>query len=1059
MSNVTEHPLTATTPAVSPAPGAVPVPRPEHPRPDFQRQPWINLNGHWRFTFDPDNVGEQLRWHRLPHPHLHGPRETGSSDGASGMVLTEDPYGAEIVVPFPWESRLSGVNDPKYKGAAWYQRIIETPADWAVGDTPSSLPDAGGLPSVEDTATSTTIAGVTWRLRPFLCFGAVDWHARVWVNGRFAAEHAGGYTPFAIDLSRFLRPGRPATLTVRVWDASDADTPTGKQTPRWYTPSSGIWQTVWLEGRPSVYLQGMRITPHLERGSATFDLTIEAPPGLAGQERRVTVRAAGGAFPDASETLALAGGRTDARLEVDVPTPHAWSPEDPHLYECTVTLSPELTRKGEAGHAEGRDAAPAAVEDQVSTYFGLRSVARGRWEGKPYEYVFLNGEPVYLRGALDQAFHPDGLHAYPSDDAIRADVQAAKDLGLNMLRCHIKINDPRYYYWADRLGMLVMYDLPSASIYTPKARANWERTFRDALARDYSHPCIFAWILFNETWGLEEHQTPESWRWVAEMFELAKSLDASRLVEDNSATLYDHVVTDLNTWHFYIADYDRARRHVERVVRQTYEGSGFNFVGNLYHYVEGAATYLQGTQPLLNSEYAGLSARQGDRDVSYTFKFLTGELRRHDMLCGYVYTELTDVEWEHNGFLNYDRTPKEFGYEHFVPGMGVADLNGADFVGLDCPPCQTLPPGSTFRATPFLSHWDRRPLAGARLRWRVSAVDRFGEPQTVAEGERAVAPRRYGVTVVEPIEARLPDELGLVTVAFWLEDETGTVRARNYVNVDVFDPAASLALAPGMVPDEEAFGPGQGPGAGSHTGAQGGTGGGGEGGAALQRRRTPLTPSSGERAGRGYAIRFRPGDFADTSWVTPIVAKGGGKFAAPGAGWVEYTLHLPEGIDREAITGLRLRFEGASRTARFRIGWKDQQRVLSTDYPQTEALKLPSDLVVTINGVQLGRVRLPDDPADARGVLSLHLHEAFEYASYGFLTTLEADGATARRLLAGASPGEGQRGSAGRGPTGGLAGEVTIRFEVPRDARRGGLSLYGGRMGAWPIDPTLFLDL
>ncbi|MGH2351229.1 MAG: glycoside hydrolase family 2 TIM barrel-domain containing protein, partial [Chloroflexota bacterium] len=615
--------------------------------------------------------------------------------------------------------------------------------------------------------------------------------------------------------------------------------------------------------------------------------------------------------------------------------------------------------------------------------------------------VLLNGAPVYLRGALDQAFHPEGLHAYPSDAAVRADVAAAKALGLNLLRCHIKINDPRYYYWCDKLGVLMMYDLPSAGVYTPTAQANWEQTFREALERDYSHPCIFAWILFNETWGLEEHQTPASWNWVSEMFALAKQLDRTRLVEDNSANLYDHVVTDLNTWHFYIADYDRARRHVERVERQTYEGSGFNYVGNLYHYVEGAGMYKQGTEPLLNSEYAGLSARQGDRDISYTFKFLTTELRRHDKICGYVYTELADIEWEHNGFLNYDRTPKEFGYDAFVPGMTVGDVNGADFVGLDCPPCQTLPPGGVFAAPVFISHWDRREIEKARLRWRVTAIDRFGEQQSVDEGERAVRPRRYGVTDAGTVETRLPAEPCLVTVALWLEDGAGVVRARTYVNVDVLDLGAAQASPPATAGQTES-----------------------------------------ERTENGYALRFRPGDFAETSWVTPTIAKQGAKLGATGAGWVEYALPLPEGFDRRAPSGLRLRFEAAARTARRRIGWKDPLHVLATDYPQTEALKLPTDLVVSVNNIALGTVRLPDDPADARGVLTIHLHEPFEFASYGYLTTLRADAATARRILDAATE-----------------DMLIVRFEVPRSGTRGGLNLYGARMGAYPFDPTLFLDV
>jgi hypothetical protein len=942
------------------------IPRPEHPRPELQREPWINLNGRWRFTFDPRNAGEQLRWYRVADP----PVTTQTA------AMVEDPFQGEIVVPFPWESRLSGVGATDYKGAAWYQRVIEVPADWGEEEARPRPQEAHGLPSVEDSAagSSATGARVAWQRKPYLCFGAVDWHARVWVNGRFVGEHSGGYTPFDLDLSRYVRPGQTATLTVRAWDACDADTPLGKQTENWYTHSGGIWQTVWLEGRPAAHLAHVHVTPHLESGSTTFAIGI-AVDERAGGSFRLSVTSADGSFPAVEQSVTVEAGTTEHRLTISVPRPRAWSPEDPHLYECAVRLSP----------VEG-----GGVEDAVGTYFGLRSVSRGFWEGKPYEYVFLNGEPVYLRGALDQAFHPDGLHAYPSDEAIRADIQAAKDLGLNMLRCHIKVNEPRYYYWADRLGVLVMYDLPSASVYTPTARAHWEQTLRDALARDFSHPSIFAWILFNETWGLEEHQTPASWAWVREMFDLTRALDASRLVEDNSACLYDHVKTDLNTWHFYITDYDRARRHVERVVAKTHEGSPFNYVGRLHH-VNEAAEYRQGTEPLLNSEYAGLSARMGDKDIAYSFKFLTTELRRHDKVCGYVYTELTDIEWEHNGFLNYDRSAKEFGYEAHFPEMTVADLNGADFVGLDCPPCQTLAPGALFTAPAFVSHWDRRPLSSARLCWQVSITDRFGDRCVVDQGQRPVEPRRYGVTEAGTVEARLPEEPGLVTVALWLEDGDGTVRARNYVNIDLHD-------GHGLPPVESTE--------------------------------------------RGWALRFRPGDFVDSSWPTPMLGPRGSKFGGAGAGWVEYTLALPQDLDPARVTGLQLLFEGAARTASSRLGWKRVGQPSDRSYPQTEARKLPSSLVVTLNGIRLGTTLLPDDPADARGILSVHLCEHFEYASHGFLTRMQADAETVRRVLAGARN-----------------GELTLRFEVPRSGRMGGFNLYGARMGAYPVDPTLLVEV
>ena len=230
------------------------------------------------------------------------------------------------------------------------------------------------------------------------------------------------------------------------------------------------------------------------------------------------------------------------------------------------------------------------------------------------------------------------------------------------------------------------------------------------------------------------------------MFDLAKSLDPTRLVEDNSACLYDHVTTDLNTWHFYIGDYDRARRHVERVVDQTLRGLAVQLRRRRLRRRAGRGAYRQGTQPLLNSEYAGLSACGGDRDISYSFKFLTTELRRHDKICGYVYTELTDVEWEHNGCSTTTAPPRSSATTHFVPGMTVADLNGADFVGLDCPPCQTLPPGARLpRPRLRLPLGPPRPSAGARCAG-ASPPSTASASRPAGEGQRPVEPRPYGVT-------------------------------------------------------------------------------------------------------------------------------------------------------------------------------------------------------------------------------------------------------------------------------------------------------------------------
>ncbi len=455
--------------------------RPEHPRPYFQRADWQSLNGPWHFAFDPDLIGEQMRWY-LPSTgeivNLYGPPRRG---GAKNLTIN---------VPFPWESKLSGVERTDYKGAAWYEREVFVPGEWA-------------------------------GKRVYLNFEAVDWQARVWVNGIFAGENDNGYLPFSIDLSRFVEPGETANVVVRAYDVADASTMVGKQVPRWYTYSSGIWGSVWLEARAESHIKNVRVTPDVagEQAQMRFDLSIAEAGAFT-----LAVTAKDGAFPAVSFPVDLPAGDQQVEMTVPVPNPQLWSPETPFLYDFVAELQ-----------------AADGTADSVESYFGMRTVGRAKWDGKAYEYILLNGEPVYLRGALDQAFHPDGLHSYPSDDVIRGDIQLAKDLGLNMLRCHIKINDPRYYYWADRLGLLIMYDIPCADLDTPTMRRMYEAALPRAIARDFNSPSIFAWVLFNETWGLTEHRMDHSHRWVQEMVALARSLDPTRLVEDNSPCHYNHV--------------------------------------------------------------------------------------------------------------------------------------------------------------------------------------------------------------------------------------------------------------------------------------------------------------------------------------------------------------------------------------------------------------------------------------------------------------------------------------------------------------------------------------
>ena len=876
------------------------LPHPEHPRPDFMRQPWLNLNGEWHFRFDPRWEGEQRQWYR------------------TGAVSRS---GACIVVPFPWESRLSGQGRADFRGVGWYEREIAVPADWA-------------------------------GLDPVLHFGAVDWQARVWINGRLVAENAHGYLPFACNLAGRVAPGETARLTVRACDVADAATLVGKQAPRWYTCSSGNWQTVWLEGRPRNSLAAVRLAPDVDAGLAwahvsfalqaagTFTLRLSSPDGR---------------FAPVSVPLGLDAGAHERRIALPIPDARLWSPTDPYLYDVRAELTPA-----------GRDAG-----DVVATYFGMRKIAKGAYGTNPGECIWLNDEPIYLRGALDQAFHPDGLHAYPSDAAIRQDIALARELGLNMLRCHIKINHPRYYYWADRLGLIIHYDMPSPALDAPSMRRICADTIRGMIARDFNHPSIMLWVLFNETWGLTNHDAAEGQAWVRSLYRLARALDPTRLVEDNSPCHYDHVETDVNSWHFYVNDYARARAHVQSVVDQTFPGSAFNYVG---------AGNVQGAEPLMNSEYGGISAAMGDMDISWCFKYLTTELRRHARICGYVYTELTDVEWEHNGFVKYDRSRKGFGYEDFVPDMTVADLNAPHFVGLDCPPCQTLVPGAVFAAPLFVSAWGP-PLERAAVKWEVQLTDRMGRTAPVTAGTRPVRPVRFDVAVdPEPLSFRVGSREGLATVALRLVDETGACLHRNYVNLEIAQGPAARAS-----PTEQ-----------------------------------------------GVLVRFAPHTYRRSGWPLPVVAPNGSKVAGQGAGFLEYAIDIPPSVALDQLTRVDFICElGARASMTEKLSWPPRHGRQPT--PQTMEKRFPAVVDVRMAGIKVAAVALPDDPADARGVLS-HYY-GHEPGSYGYLHTCTVQGPELQAVMARVN-----------------ARRLTLRLD---SAAARGFSLYGERAGRYPVDPVL----
>lgn len=706
-----------------------PIPRAEYPRPQLVRddrpgEGWLCLNGPWAFRFgDPDD------W-----------------DGVS--PITASACDREIIVPFPWEAFAAwgearpGTRDfnEDYLSPTHYLdpadatlekgRYREAPRQtvgWYVRTL--RIPDAmrGG--------------------RAFLIIGALDYYGSVWAGGSMVGTHEGGYLPFEVDVTDRVAPDGTLEVAIRAEDPQDhLDQPAGKQIG-WYERTSGIWQSVWIEARPQAYVAGARIVPDVPGGRAAVTLRVGGDHQAAEAVQAEVIDPGGTVVGSATASLAQ-----EVDFCVPVPSPILWEPEDPRRYTLRVML-----RRGEA------------VVDRVDAPFGMRTVDVGPLPGTDTQVVRLNGKPMYLRGVLAQNLNPFGVYTYPSAGMMRSDIERAKAAGFNMIRIHIKVEDPLFLELADELGCLIMYDLPNCGRLTDLSRARWEATLREAVERDFNHPSIFAWVLFNETWGLGGHgyrDDKDAQEWVRSMVHLARGLDPTRLVEDNSPCLYDHVETDINSWHFYINDQAQAEEHIAEVVAQTYPGSAFNYVGG----------NVQGNEPLMNSEYGGIDAGAGDRDVSWCFHHLTNAHRRHERICGYIYTELQDIEWERNGILNYDRSPKEFGYD---PSF----INGWDCLVLDAPLGGTVEPGEEVRIPVLASLFSREETPAARLGFQVDFCDSLGRTkQAVSEGYVAVSADPFRVTPLVDAPFEMPMEPGLARLIAWIESESGLILARNWVH-------------------------------------------------------------------------------------------------------------------------------------------------------------------------------------------------------------------------------------------------------------------------------------
>jgi beta-galactosidase/beta-glucuronidase len=561
------------------------TPRPEYPRPQFVRERWLNLNGTWRFDFDDANVGLKERWHE------------------------NAPLQREITVPFAFQSKASGIHTNEFHDVVWYQRNFEIPADWH----------------------GSTI---------LMHFGAVDYRSWVWVNGSFAVYHEGGHTPLQADITPFLND-QANTLIVRVEDIStDRHQPRGKQYWKaesasiFYTRTTGIWQTVWLEPVSEVYLDELRLTPDIDRAAlqAEYVLAGNLPTALE-VETEITYQGepvATSAFtPDDMQTslsISLSGA---LRL---------WSPENPALYDLTVRL-----KRG------------GCILDEVKSYFGMRkiSIDSGR--------VRLNNQPYVMKLVLDQGYHPDGVLTFPSDEDFKRDIELTKTMGFNGVRKHQKVEDPRYLYWADKIGLLVWGEMANTFAFSPVSVRRITAEWQVAMRRDYNHPCIVAWVPMNESWGVPDLKAEARQRdHLMTLYHLTKSLDTTRLVISNDG--WEHAQTDLLTIH----DYESSGE----VLRQRYETQASILAAmpakrDLY-----TTGFAHQGQPILLTEYGGVAFRKSDAagwgystarneaEFIQRLREIVEAVMASPILQGYCYTQLTDVEQEINGLLTYDRQPK-----------------------------------------------------------------------------------------------------------------------------------------------------------------------------------------------------------------------------------------------------------------------------------------------------------------------------------------------------------------------------------------------------------------
>lgn len=566
----------------------------DYPRPQFVRDAWLCLNGEWNFRFDDENAGEREKWFET----FEGNRK--------------------IVVPFTYETKASGIGEEAFHPNVWYQRMVAIPKEQE-------------------------------GKRAVLHFQAVDYTAKLWVNGTYVGQHQGGYAAFSFDITPYIQYGCENNVVLKAEDSQSCTQPRGKQ--RWvkdnfecfYVQTTGIWQTVWMEYVAEAYLKSVKITPDLDKQAVRFEYETEGDLSRSGLQLETRISYKNTMLKQFRLSIDRPWLQVDVDLVHEANGPwkmRSWSPQNPNLYDVEFVLIQDNE-----------------VIDHVYSYFGMRkiSIANGK--------VLLNNIPIYQRLILDQGYWPDSHLTPPSEEALIEDIDKILAMGYNGVRKHMKIEDARFLYWCDVKGLLVWSEMAATFEFNDTAVEAFTREWLEIVRQQYNHPSIITWVPFNESWGIMQILTNgRQQKFTEGIYHLTKSLDPHRPVITNDG--WEHTVSDILTLHDYEEKGEKfAGRYADK---HAIVNNGISFNNGKFAMAQG---YEYKGQPIIVSEFGGIAFRT-DKGWGYgnqvadekafieRFRNITQAIKDTDYICGYCYTQITDVQQEMNGLLTETREPK-----------------------------------------------------------------------------------------------------------------------------------------------------------------------------------------------------------------------------------------------------------------------------------------------------------------------------------------------------------------------------------------------------------------